>query len=217
MPTCAEIDRSPYTRAAPPSAGDLNRPATTHKFSQGTTIRSDGLLMRCSAQRCARPTAGSSHWDGRTRCVRCIQTSASIPSGIISGTRMVVTPDCAHRPPPVESDTRQPFEGAGVDREVRGWEHASDHAPTWIELKRSASDPLELSHHKDVGAGAQQGDAGDEGQRAGEVTTAQQQANDDRRSDAGQSADAVEHAAGQPHQPLGWSLKPATNGSMRAH
>ena len=24
--------------------------------------------------------------------------------------------------------------GAGVDREVRGWEKASDHAPTWIEL-----------------------------------------------------------------------------------
>jgi exodeoxyribonuclease-3 len=25
---------------------------------------------------------------------------------------------------------------AGVDREVRGWEKASDHAPTWIELRR---------------------------------------------------------------------------------
>jgi exodeoxyribonuclease III len=24
--------------------------------------------------------------------------------------------------------------GAGVDREVRGWEKSSDHAPTWIEL-----------------------------------------------------------------------------------
>ncbi len=24
---------------------------------------------------------------------------------------------------------------AGVDREVRGWEKSSDHAPTWIELK----------------------------------------------------------------------------------
>jgi exodeoxyribonuclease-3 len=24
--------------------------------------------------------------------------------------------------------------GAGVDREVRGWPQASDHAPTWIEL-----------------------------------------------------------------------------------
>jgi exodeoxyribonuclease-3 len=24
--------------------------------------------------------------------------------------------------------------GAGVDREVRGWEKASDHAPTWVQL-----------------------------------------------------------------------------------
>jgi exodeoxyribonuclease-3 len=27
------------------------------------------------------------------------------------------------------------LERAGVDREVRGWEKASDHAPTWIDLK----------------------------------------------------------------------------------
>ncbi len=24
--------------------------------------------------------------------------------------------------------------GAGVDREVRGWERASDHAPTWVQI-----------------------------------------------------------------------------------
>ena len=24
---------------------------------------------------------------------------------------------------------------AGVDRNVRGWERASDHAPTWVELR----------------------------------------------------------------------------------
>ena len=28
---------------------------------------------------------------------------------------------------------------AGVDRNVRGWEHASDHAPTWIELAESTA------------------------------------------------------------------------------
>jgi exodeoxyribonuclease-3 len=26
---------------------------------------------------------------------------------------------------------------AGVDRNVRGWEKASDHAPTWVELRDS--------------------------------------------------------------------------------
>jgi exodeoxyribonuclease-3 len=29
----------------------------------------------------------------------------------------------------------QRLAGAGVDRHVRGWERASDHAPTWVELK----------------------------------------------------------------------------------
>jgi exodeoxyribonuclease-3 len=31
--------------------------------------------------------------------------------------------------------------GAGVDREVRGWEKASDHAPTWVDLAESANPP----------------------------------------------------------------------------
>jgi exodeoxyribonuclease III len=30
---------------------------------------------------------------------------------------------------------------AGVDRNVRGWEKASDHAPTWIELKQPDTNP----------------------------------------------------------------------------
>ncbi len=30
--------------------------------------------------------------------------------------------------------------GAGVYREVRGWEKASDHAPTWVEIKNQARD-----------------------------------------------------------------------------
>ncbi len=33
------------------------------------------------------------------------------------------------------------LKAAGVDREVRGWEHASDHAPTWIELS-DATTPM---------------------------------------------------------------------------
>lgn len=30
---------------------------------------------------------------------------------------------------------------AGVDREIRGWQKSSDHAPTWVELDRSLSAP----------------------------------------------------------------------------
>lgn len=36
---------------------------------------------------------------------------------------LLLSPSIAHR-----------LEAAGVDRHVRGWEHASDHAPTWIKL-----------------------------------------------------------------------------------
>jgi exodeoxyribonuclease-3 len=31
------------------------------------------------------------------------------------------------------------LQGAAVDRDVRGWEKASDHAPTWVELRDSAA------------------------------------------------------------------------------
>jgi exodeoxyribonuclease-3 len=35
---------------------------------------------------------------------------------------------------PLSSDVASRLVSAGVDRAVRGWEKASDHAPTWIEL-----------------------------------------------------------------------------------
>jgi exodeoxyribonuclease-3 len=31
--------------------------------------------------------------------------------------------------------------GAGVDRAVRSWEHASNHAPAWIEIADTKSEP----------------------------------------------------------------------------
>lgn len=35
-------------------------------------------------------------------------------------------------------DLAKKLSGAGVDREVRSWEHTSDHAPTWVELVDSS-------------------------------------------------------------------------------
>jgi exodeoxyribonuclease-3 len=32
-------------------------------------------------------------------------------------------------------DVEKRLKAAGVDRDVRGWDHASDHAPAWIELR----------------------------------------------------------------------------------
>ena len=40
----------------------------------------------------------------------------------------------AHRSPAAQCGRRKAPGGAGVDRNVRGWEKASDHAPAWIEL-----------------------------------------------------------------------------------
>ena len=40
----------------------------------------------------------------------------------------------AHRSFAAEPAGRRAPRGAGVDREIRGWEKASDHAPTWVEI-----------------------------------------------------------------------------------
>jgi exodeoxyribonuclease III len=32
-------------------------------------------------------------------------------------------------------DVAKDLESAGVDKAVRGWDHSSDHAPTWINVK----------------------------------------------------------------------------------
>lgn len=38
----------------------------------------------------------------------------------------------------ISPELRPRLKAAGVDRHVRGWDKASDHAPTWIELKPTA-------------------------------------------------------------------------------
>jgi exodeoxyribonuclease-3 len=36
-------------------------------------------------------------------------------------------------------DLATKLSGAGVDREVRGWAHTSDHAPAWVELSKKTN------------------------------------------------------------------------------
>jgi hypothetical protein len=43
---------------------------------------------------------------------------------------ILLSPSVAHR-----------LKAAGVDRDVRGWEKASDHAPTWVELTNARAGP----------------------------------------------------------------------------
>ena len=71
---------------------------------------------------------------GPMRCGRFIRTSASTRSGTISGTPTPATPGCASTTCCSARPSPRVCKAAGVDREVRGWEKASDHAPVWIEL-----------------------------------------------------------------------------------
>src|SRR5438045_9239539 len=80
------------------------------------------------------PIAPLSNRVGLTRCARCIRASGSTPSGNIfrnafardAGLRidhLLLSPAVAGR-----------LVATGVDRDIRGRDHASDPAPVWIEL-----------------------------------------------------------------------------------
>ena len=64
---------------------------------------------------------------------RSIRTSASTRSGTTSETRGSGTRGCGSTLL-LNAEAAKRLLGAGVNREVRGWEKASDHAPAWIEL-----------------------------------------------------------------------------------
>jgi 3D (Asp-Asp-Asp) domain-containing protein len=85
------------------------------------------------------PTGVSLRRDGRTPSESCIRESASTHSGIIGETplprnaglridHVLLSPSLAKR-----------LTKAVVNREVRGREKASDHAPAWIELSDRSS------------------------------------------------------------------------------
>lgn len=111
-------------------AGDYNvcRPPST------SIRRSAGPRMHCSIPRCAGASPILSARAGRTACARSIRPSGSIRSGTIwryawerdAGLRidhLLSSPSLAPR-----------LAAAGVDREVRGRDGASDHAPAWVVL-----------------------------------------------------------------------------------
>ena len=69
----------------------------------------------------------------------------STPSGNISGTPLPATPDCGS----ITCCWAHPLlVAAGVDRDVRAREHASDHAPVWIELADANAGSPRLSPHR---------------------------------------------------------------------
>ena len=103
--------------------------------------RARRLQARALGQRCAVPPgdargvppAGGAGLDAM-RCARCIRTSASIRSGTTSAMPTGAMPACASTICCSARRWRRRLKAADVDRDVRGREKPSDHAPTWIEL-----------------------------------------------------------------------------------
>ena len=62
-------------------------------------------------------------------------TTPSTRSGTTGGTAGRATPACGSTICCSARKLARRLTGAGVDREVRGLDDASDHAPVWIELK----------------------------------------------------------------------------------
>jgi exodeoxyribonuclease-3 len=96
-----------------------------------------GWTTRFFGPKCARPLRGFWHKDGRMPCARSSPTRLSIRSGTYfrnayarnAGLRidhLLLSPALAGR-----------LTDAGVDRDVRGRDKPSDHAPVWIKLSGS--------------------------------------------------------------------------------
>lgn len=72
---------------------------------------------------------------GWTDAVRALHPgNAFTRSGTTSGTIMGGMPGCGSTHLLLSPTIAGRLTAANVDRQVRGWKKASDHAPTWIEL-----------------------------------------------------------------------------------
>ena len=97
--------------------------------------------MRCCSRRAGRPIGACSSRAGPTRSAPCIPRSRvhvlGLPARPLAAQRRP-----AHRSPAAQPGAGAALAQAGVDRDVRGQEGASDHAPAWIAL---AADGFSLS------------------------------------------------------------------------
>jgi exodeoxyribonuclease-3 len=85
------------------------------------------------APRCATPIAVLSRGAGATRCASSTP-DGSTRSGNISRTPLPATPGCAIDHQLLSPSLAGPGRRRRFERDVRAHDHASDHAPVWIEL-----------------------------------------------------------------------------------
>src|SRR5437762_1369657 len=95
---------------------------------------SAGSMTPCSGRKCAMPTAAWSSSAGPTRCAalhpgeriytvwKHFRNAFARDAGLRID-HLLLSPAVAGR-----------LVATGVDRDIRGRDHASDHAPVWIEL-----------------------------------------------------------------------------------
>ena len=91
-------------------------------------------MMLCSGPRSVRLSVVCSRKAGLMRCGRFIPASASTLSGTTSETLGRGTPAFVIDHLLLSPSIVDRLVAADVDRQVRDWEKASDHAPAWVEL-----------------------------------------------------------------------------------
>ena len=114
-------------------------PATTTSCrpSSTSTSPSAGSTTRCSGRRCAPPIAELRRAGLDRRAARAAPGRADLHLLGLLPERLGPQRRPAHRPPAAQPGaSRAGSTAAGVDREVRGWEKASDHAPDLDRARR---------------------------------------------------------------------------------
>ena len=114
-------------------AGDYNVVPTDADIYATRSWRDERAAAAGAARRLPAPArAGLDRRDPR----RCIPTSAIYTFWDYLRNALAARRRPAHRPPAAQPErSRRGSSRAGVDRDVRGRENASDHAPAWIELE----------------------------------------------------------------------------------
>ncbi len=128
--------RRPRQSAAGQRARRSSSPATTTSCrpSSTSTSRSAGSTTRCSGPKSAPPIAAcvAQGWTDALRDTASGRAHLHLLG--LFPERLRPRRRAAHRPSAAEPAVARRLKAAAVDRDVRGWEKASDHAPTWIEL-----------------------------------------------------------------------------------
>ena len=104
-------------------------------------------MMRYSGPRSVTRSIACLSKAGLMQCGRFIQVHASTLFGTTFETLGRGTP-ASYRPSAPQPSIVDRLVAADVDRQVRDWEKASDHAPAWVELGDARGIPVQRRRHQ---------------------------------------------------------------------